>query len=251
MEFSKQLTGVEWTADREFEFTLTGKDGAPMPEGAKDGVLTKAVHKPAEGDTADVIFGDITYDRVGTYEYTVKETKGDMPGVAYDGHTAKITVTVTDNGRGNLQAEAKVSESQFVNKYSAQPATGVPTDFTLHKRVDGMAWNENQQFEFTIQGQDGAPMPKNATVTVGKPTDGDTASFDFGEIVYTRSGVYRYTVTEIAGNQPGMAYDGHTATITVEVADDGKAISSPPPPWRTACSRTSTPRRTWRIRAST
>ncbi|MCB5521136.1 hypothetical protein LIP81_21950, partial [Erysipelatoclostridium ramosum] len=72
---------------------------------------------------------------------------------------------------------------------SAQPATGVPTDFTLHKRVDGMAWNENQQFEFTIQGQDGAPMPKNATVTVGKPTDGDTASFDFGEIVYTRSGV--------------------------------------------------------------
>ena len=62
LKLSKQLTGIAWPKDRTFEFTLTGKDGAPMPEGAKDGVLTKAVHKPAEGDTADVIFGDITYD---------------------------------------------------------------------------------------------------------------------------------------------------------------------------------------------
>ena len=217
MKLTKQLTGIAWPADRTFEFAIAAAEGTPMPAQTKI-----SVGKPADGDTASFDFGSIRYDKAGTYEYTVKETRGTMPGVAYDGHTAKITVTVTDNGTGNLQAEAKVSESQFVNKYSAQPATGVPTDFTLHKRVDGMAWNENQQFEFTIQGQDGAPMPKNGTVTVGKPAEGDSASFDFGEIVYTRSGVYRYTVTEIAGNQPGMAYDGHTATITVDVADDGQ-----------------------------
>lgn len=217
MKLTKQLTGIAWPADRTFEFAIAAAEGTPMPAQTKI-----SVGKPAAGDTASFDFGSIRYDKAGTYEYTVKEMRGTMPGVAYDGHTAKITVTVTDNGTGNLQAEAKVSESQFVNKYSAQPATGVPTDFTLYKRVDGMAWNENQQFEFTIQGQDGAPMPENGTVTVGKPAEGDSASFDFGEIVYTRSGVYRYTVTEIAGNQPGMAYDGHTATITVDVVDDGQ-----------------------------
>lgn len=217
MKLTKQLTGIAWPADRTFEFAIAAAEGTPMPAQTKI-----SVGKPAAGDTASFDFGSIRYDKAGTYEYTVKEMRGTMPGVAYDGHTATITVTVTDNGTGNLQAEAKVSESQFVNKYSAQPATGVPTDFTLYKRVDGMAWNENQQFEFTIQGQDGAPMPKNGTVTVGKPAEGDSASFDFGEIVYTRSGVYRYTVTEITGNQPGMAYDGHTATITVDVVDDGQ-----------------------------
>ncbi len=218
MAFSKQLTGIAWPEDRTFEFTLEAdtKD-APMPAKTKI-----SVGKPAEGDTAGFGFGSIRYEQAGTYEYTVKETRGNMPGVAYDYHTSRITVTVTDDGSGKLAATADVTDGTFVNTYSAEPATGVPTDFTLVKRVEGMAWSENQKFEFTLHGQDGAPMPKHATVTVGKPADGDSASFDFGEIVFDRAGVYKYTVTEIAGDQPGMVYDGHTATITVDVADDGE-----------------------------
>nr|WP_129860663.1 FctA domain-containing protein [Bifidobacterium pseudolongum] len=219
---SKQLTGIAWPADRSFEFTLEGKGDAPMPEGAQDGVLTKSVGKPAQGDTAAVAFGDITYTKAGVYEYMVKETKGDMPGVSYDTHEAKVTVTVADNGKGQLEADVRTDGGKFVNAYTAVPATGVPTDFTLTKRVEGMEWNADQKFEFTIQAQGGAPMPKNATVTVGKPANGDTATFDFGEIVFERAGVYRYTVTETAGSHPGMVYDGHTATITVDVADDGQ-----------------------------
>ena len=218
LEFSKQLTGIAWPADRTFEFTLeAATDGAPMPAEAK-----ATVGKPAEGDTASFGFGAIRYEEPGMYEYTVKETRGTMPGVAYDYHTARITVTVTDNGQGQLDATAKVTEGKFVNTYSAVPATGVPTDFTLTKRVEGMEWNADQKFEFTIQAQGGAPMPKNATTTVGKPANGDSANFDFGEIVFDRAGVYRYTVTETAGTQPGMVYDGHTATVTVDVADDGQ-----------------------------
>lgn len=218
MAFSKELTGISWPEDREFEFTLeAATDGAPMPAEAK-----ATVGKPAEGDTASFGFGAIRYEKPGMYEYTVKETRGTMPGVAYDYHTACITVTVTDNGQGQLDATAKVADGKFVNTYSAVPATGVPTDFTLTKRVEGMEWNADQKFEFTIQAQGGAPMPKNATVTVGKPANGDTATFDFGEIVFERAGVYRYTVTETAGSHPSMVYDGHTATITVDVADDGQ-----------------------------
>ena len=218
LKLAKQLTGIAWPEDREFEFTLeAATDGAPMPAETK-----AAASKPAEGDTAEFSFGAIRYEKPGVYEYTVKETRGTMPGVAYDYHTAHITVTVTDNGQGQLDATAKVTEGKFVNTYSAVPATGVPTDFTLTKRVEGMEWNADQKFEFTIQAQGGAPMPKNATVTVGKPANGDSATFDFGEIVFERAGVYRYTVTETAGSQPGMVYDGHTATITVDVADDGQ-----------------------------
>ncbi len=218
LKLAKQLTGIAWPEDREFEFTLeAATDGAPMPSETK-----AAASKPAEGDTAEFSFGAIRYEKPGVYEYTVKETRGTMPGVAYDYHTARITVTVTDNGQGQLDATAKVTEGKFVNTYSAVPATGVPTDFTLTKRVEGMEWNADQKFEFTIQAQGGAPMPKNATVTVGKPANGDTATFDFGEIVFERAGVYRYTVTETAGSHPGMVYDGHTATITVDVADDGQ-----------------------------
>ena len=218
MAFSKELTGIEWPEGRAFDFALEAvtKD-APMPAEAKI-----SVGKPDKGAKADFTFGEITYTKAGTYEYTVKEAKGDMPGVSYDTHEAKVTVKVTDNGQGRLDATAKVAEGKFVNTYSAVPATGVPTDFTLTKRVEGMEWNADQKFEFTIQAQGGAPMPKNATVTVGKPANGDTATFDFGEIVFERAGIYRYTVTETAGSHPGMVYDGHTATITVHVADDGQ-----------------------------
>ena len=100
LKLSKQLTGIAWPKDRTFEFTLTGKDGAPMPDGAKDGVLTKTVGKPDSGDTQTFDFGNIKYESAGKYEYEVKETKGDMPGVTYDEHPATVTVTVTDNGKG-------------------------------------------------------------------------------------------------------------------------------------------------------
>ncbi len=271
LKLSKQLTGIDWPKDRDFEFTIEAAKGTPMPEHT-----TATVGKPADGDTAAIDFGTITYDKAGVYEYTVKETKGDMPGVAYAGvayadGTAKVTVTVTDNKRGNLVAKVDVTDGTFVNTYTADPFDGVPTgmesafskqltgtvtdnkrgnlvakvdvtdgtfvntytadpfdgvptgmESAFSKQLTGIAWPKDRDFEFTIEAAEGTPMPRHTTISVGKPADGDTAKFDFGAIRYDKAGVYKYTVKETKGDMPGVTYDGHTATVVVEVTDNHK-----------------------------
>ncbi|RYQ12203.1 choice-of-anchor A family protein [Bifidobacterium pseudolongum subsp. globosum] len=215
MVFSKQLIGIEWPEDRSFEFTLEGKDDAPMPKNAKI-----SVNKPATGNTAAFDFGAIHYDKPGTYKYTVRETKGDMPGVSYDEHAVEVTVTVTDNGKGQLDAAATVTGGAFVNVYDTTPSGGVPAGMTFIKQLIGITWPEDRGFEFTLEGKDNAPMPAEARVSVGKPVEGNVAVFDFGAIQYTTEGEYKYTVTEVAGDMPGVAYAKNRATVTVTVTDD-------------------------------
>ena len=72
-EVTKALTGREWTDDDSFTFTLAAvTEGAPLPA-TVTGTATKAQPK--------VSFGTITFNKAGTYEYTITETAGSIPGV--------------------------------------------------------------------------------------------------------------------------------------------------------------------------
>ena len=110
----KNLTGRA-LKDDEFSFTLTAEDNAPMPEGAKDGKLTVT----NKGTAVD--FGSITYDKAGTYHYTITEDAGNVSGVTYDTSTKDVTVTVTDDGKGNLNASVAGDgeAATFRNTYKA------------------------------------------------------------------------------------------------------------------------------------
>ena len=158
--------------------------------------------------------------RSTVYSYTVKETKGDMPGVSYDGHSATVKVTVRDNGQGQLEATAVVTDAAFVNTYGTTPSDGVPEGMTFIKQLDGIEWPAGRAFEFTLEGVDGAPMPAKSTLQVAKPTDSNAAVFDFGAITYTAEGEYRYKVRETKGDMPGVSYDTHVADVTVTVTDN-------------------------------
>ncbi len=219
MEFSKQLTGIAWPANATFEFTIKGVgENVPMPENT-----TVTVSKPASGDTAKFDFGNITYTKAGTYVYTITETEGTMKGVTYDLQPATVTVKVTDNGKGQLEAKASADKTAFVNAYSTTDFKGVPTGMEFSKQLTGIAWPASETFEFTITGVgDNVPMPENTKVTVSKPASGDTAKFDFGNITYTKAGTYEYEITETTGSMPGVAYDPHTAKVTVTVSDNSE-----------------------------
>ena len=80
MEFSKQLTGVEWTADRGVR-VHADRQGRRSDAGWREGwrVDEDFVGKPDSGDTQTFDFGNIKYESAGKYEYEVKETKGDLP----------------------------------------------------------------------------------------------------------------------------------------------------------------------------
>ena len=77
-------------------------------------------------------------------------------------------------------------------------------------------YDADEEFTFTLAATDGAPMPGEGTTVTIK--DGDTGVF--GEITYTTTGEYKYTITETAGDTVGMSYDTEAKNVTVTVAED-------------------------------
>ena len=127
IKVQKILEGRKWTADDEFEFTLSGSGNAPMPE-EDTIVITK------DDKDRTVSFGKIDFDEPGKYTYTVKETKGDSKGVTYDTKKHKVTIEVVDDGNGNLVAKKGTKLIQTVkitNVYKEAGGTRTGDDTNL------------------------------------------------------------------------------------------------------------------------
>lgn len=154
-----------------------------------------------------------------------------------------MTIDVADNGKGQLDVTTKVDGQEtnvvsFANKYRAQNVSFDTATAQLNKILQGRDWIENDSFDFTIIALDGAPMPKrdgnevsSATVKSPNSKDGDSVSFDFGQIEFTSDMVkdvpghkrtFTYEVTENPGNLPGIQYSKNKAVIEVTVSDNGQ-----------------------------
>ncbi len=200
-----------------YTFTLTGSDGAPMPE-------TKSyTNQSATG--GNMTFGGITFKSEGTYTYTVTETNtGDpVPGVTNDKTSAKsVTIKVTRNDDGSLTAAFDGASSiEFVNTYDVKPVSiSFPVKKVISKPDDAIGPEDiTEKYTFTLEAIDDAPMPEADGESVKNPDkDGGVASF--GTITYTAPGTYTYTVTE-SGKVDGVTnQDPASGTVTVTVTDN-------------------------------
>ena len=203
----------------EFTFTLTAEEtDAPMPE-------VTTVTNDANGN---VVFGDITYTAPGTYRYSITEVQGTEGGVAYDTAARVITVAVTDNGQGKLEASVTGNNPTITNTYTTNEPT---VDLTASKVLSG-ATLQDGQFEFQAN-IDGIPVDKHNDAN---------GNVSFGSVTYTvdvlagvdaasdgsRTKTFSYTVKELVpsdavnGVKDGVTYDQSEWTIMVTVKDDGQ-----------------------------
>lgn len=252
---SKVLKGRDWVDGDAFDVQLKAIDGAPMPSGAKDGVLVKTLTK----DVREIPFGEIQYPAVGTYTYEISEVSGNLAGITYSQVVYTVSVKVTDAGNGKLEATfdgkyvvngaqdaSPAAIAEFVNSYGATvPAKPVTTSNLFSKVLMGRNWKKDDSFNFTITPRNGAPAPEHSEVTLtGLTTAADKpVEFGFGTINFTfdhikdapvvngvREKAFKYEVRENvpAGGAkiPGVTYDTHVATLTVTLKDDGKGVLS-------------------------
>lgn len=208
--------------DGEFTFALTSHDGAPMPEGSKDGV--KTVTNTGTGFT----FGRMDYDKPGTYVYTVTEQAGRDPTIGYSTQAYDVTVTVTDQG-GMLSATAdrQATDVRFDNTY-----TPTPVDVTVKadKHLAGRDLNDGE-FAAELKDSDGNLLQTKRFARVPRDAQSDKATdvregegtLEFDKLTFDRAGVYTYTVTEQDGNLGGVTYDRTVHTVTVTVTEDTKS----------------------------
>lgn len=259
--FTKTLKGRDWAEGDSFRFTLTGDDGAPMPEGSADGSKTVSVTAAAgtkAGDKVAFDFGPIRYTlddikdagfaevggkrvRAKTFTYTVREVRPDdgtaIAGVAYDGHAATMTVTVTDDGSGNLTATtpaiAQASGGDFVNTYTTELDYSARAGVRLSKTLTGRAM-EAGQFAFTVTADDataaklGLKTGKDA-YAVAAADDGEAGLIDLiggaaeGVVTFTDADAgktYSFTVTETKLGGHGYANDTAPRTVTIAPSYD-------------------------------
>ena len=207
--------------DGEFTFALTSHDGAPMPEGSKDGV--KTVTNTGTGFT----FGRMDYDKPGTYVYTVTEQAGRDPTIGYSTQAYDVTVTVTDQG-GMLSATAdrQANDIRFDNTY-----TPTPVDVTVKadKHLTGRDLNDGE-FAAELKDSDGnllqtkrfARVPRDAQSDKANVREGE-GTLEFDKLTFDRAGVYTYTVDEQDGTLGGVTYDKTIHTVTITVTEDTKS----------------------------
>lgn len=258
--FTKTLKGRDWAEGDSFQFALAGEDGAPMPEGSADGSKTVSVTAAGTkaGDRVAFDFGPIRYTlddikdaefaevggkrvRAKTFTYTAREVRPDdgsaIAGVAYDGHVATMTVTVTDDGSGNLAATtpaiAEVSGGDFVNTYTTELDYSARAGVRLSKTLCGRAM-EAGQFAFTVTADAetaaklGLKTDKDA-YAVAAADDGAADLVDLiggtagSDVKFTDADagkVYRFTVTETKLGGEGYANDTAPRTVTIAPAYD-------------------------------
>ena len=241
----KKIVQVEQNPDvvyalkgSEFDFDLykPGDDGWELLTSGTNGVSD-------ENGVAPINFGSITYtsEQVRTdgiknsdgsytavYKYLVEErTQGDdttNKGITIDDKKIELTITVTDDGFGNLSAKvSKVNDKDivnvtdedrtFTNIYEAEPATvQLTADKTLvNKRLAA------GEFEFVLL-EDGQEVDSKVNSADGK--------IKFKDLEFAHPGEYTYTVkekgvnTDVAGENGHYRCDDSVYTVVIKVTDD-------------------------------
>lgn len=109
---AKILTGRDWKENDHFEFKLQAvTDDAPLPAEAGDKRYAECVVTDktgtTEGTPVEFNFGKVTFTKPGKYVYDITEViptdnEDKIAGVSYDGSSYHVTVTITDDGSGQL-----------------------------------------------------------------------------------------------------------------------------------------------------
>ncbi len=242
LEATKTLTG-RLMADDEFKFALSyaGHDEVLLDATNKGGKVefgpltytTESLAKLVEEDKASF---DASSDKpTWTIRYIAAEQTGELPaGVSTTTAAIDAYVTVVDNGDGTLTATAVYGDAgnEFVNAYTAAPAEVSLVGKKNLQVPDGLTPADIAgKFTFTVTGEEGAPMPTNASAT-----NDAKGKVDFGKITFTlddlnkalgekpekREHTFTYTVTE-SGEVAGVTNDANaTRKVSYTVTDDGK-----------------------------
>lgn len=227
IDVTKSLTGRDLTAG-EFSFELREIKG-------EDSELIETVKNAADGM---VTFSAIKYTEIGQHTYKLHEVKGNAGGIDYDDAVYTIVTTIADNGKGQLVAthELKGAEDvksiEFKNAYTTNAAEASLAGIKNLQVADGLTPADIAgKFTFTVTGEEGAPMPANASVT-----NDAKGKVDFGKITFTlddlnkalgekpekREHTFTYTVTE-SGEVDGVTNDAKLSReVSFTVTDDGK-----------------------------
>ena len=205
--FGKELTKVGVKQDLkadQFQFVLKDRFGKVL----------ETVGNTADGQVA---FSELTFNKVGTYNYTVEELAGKDDAIVYDTMKAAVSITVTRDGDALVSTVVNPKDTIFNNKFVTPAKAAIQFSKELTKAGVNQTLTANE-FQFVLKDSAG-----HIVETVGNTADGRVA---FSELHFDKAGTYTYTVEEVKGTNEDIIYDGMKATVWITVTRDGDALVS-------------------------
>ena len=151
------------------------------------------------------------------YTYSVVETSGnDRYDVTYTGNNADLTKQMV----WSSNADAGTLNAIIANTLKTVSLQHL---ISVRKNLTGRGWKDSDQFSFTLEAEDNAPLPASCknqqpcTVTVKHDSTGYTESF--GDITYNAGdATYTYYVAEDSGSISALHYSQAKYKVVVTVA---------------------------------
>ena len=217
-EVEKQLEG-RVLANGEFTFKL--KENTPNKSIA---AYEETVTNKADGKAT---FSKLTFNRKGVYTYTITETPSTDANVDYDEMSVTMTVNVTENAQGDLEATVKYSaeggfassaDDKVFNNYVVAP---VKTKFDFSKALAGRELKAGE-FNFVLKDSTGKTLQTKTNTKEG------VVAFDDLTFDNTQVGTHKYTVEEVIpeNKEAGMTYDTMKAEVTITVTKQGHVLKA-------------------------
>ena len=198
IELDKALSGRD-LVNGEFKFVLKDDQG-------------NQVGSEATNQNGKITFPSIKFEKEGTYNYSVKEVKGDNNTINYDKSEKHVTINVTKDGN-NLKSEVVYPDGKTFNNTFTPNATN--TSIELDKKLDGRDLVDG---EFSFDLYEGSNKLQTVTNKNGKVV--------FDSISYKEVGEHTYTIKEVEGNNSTITYDKSEKQVTVKVTRDGDNLKT-------------------------
>ena len=250
-------TGSRTLKNGDYKFKITAIDGAPLSNG-ESSIVAENVGNEVTFTSKTFTIADAqgaTKDNPKKYEYTLEEVLPQgannytLNGITYDPakYTIQLKVYIKNvKGKDTVVVDrtylndkgAAVEVPVFHNSYKADPVTlSVDTDTALRgdKTLTGRDMLSDETFDFTLTARDDSTKKalEDKVVTIAKNgdrasvsggTNGEPASFNFGDVTFTKEGTYTFDIKETVPNPMagGVTYDQHTTKATVVVKDDAE-----------------------------
>ena len=198
IELDKALSGRD-LVNGEFKFILKDDKG-------------NQVGSEATNQNGKVTFPSIKFEKEGTYNYTVKEVKGENSTIKYDESEKHVTINVIKDGN-NLKAEVVYPDGKTFNNTFTPNATNASIE--LDKKLDGRDLVDG---EFSFDLYEGSNKLQTTTNKNGKVA--------FDSISYKEVGEHTYTIKEVKGDNSTITYDESEKQVTVKVTRDGDNLKT-------------------------
>ncbi len=247
---AKVFEGRAMTEAESFGFSLVPANKAATDAFGADFAKQATVSGLANGDSKTFNFDELLFNKPGTYTFKMVENayRGEAlnseiaqaSNIAFDVHECTVTIKVTDDHSGTLQAKVSYDGgATFTNVYSEEKTYGSFGGLAVEKTLNGRTMHAGE-FAFSIEGADDAskallkrvdencsgvlqfsnPNDRAAGVAdVMKPIDG---------IKFTQADegkTFEFTVSEaVPGDDAklaGVTYDSTTYTVKIVVSLKG------------------------------